>query len=208
MVKPRECFPEQELLLCWPEPFWGWWWPGGWQGLCGFPARVPRVAVQAQALPVPGVAVGAAGVTLAGQAAVRAELGGSAVCSTLGAGFARGAQAAPRGRVAGDIAGTVTEPLAPLAVRPFLAACVTALAPQPRGTLAAPGGRVTAGSVLAVTALPAALSVETCGTAVLAEGSVAASGTAAGPRGRVAGGVVQAGAAELAVGTVPSRRAF
>lgn len=114
-------------------------------------------------------------------------------CSTLGAGFTRGTQAAPRGRVTRHIAGAVTEMLAPLAVRPFLAACVrhgieplpclpgprgppgrarrmggtcvTALAPQPGGTPAAPGGGVTASPVLAVTALPAALSMETRGTA-------------------------------------------
>lgn len=43
---------------------------------------------------------------------------------------------------------------------------------------------------------------------VLAQGPVVAGGTAAGPRGRVAGGVVQAGAAQLAGGTEPPRRAF
>lgn len=43
---------------------------------------------------------------------------------------------------------------------------------------------------------------------VFAQGPIVARRAVAGSRPRVTGGVVQAGAAELAVGTVPSRRAF
>lgn len=164
--------------------------------------------MQTEALAIASVAVGAAGGTLAGQAAAGAVLGRPAVRATLAAGFPRGAQAVPGGWVAGRVADAVTELLASLAVRSLLAACLAALAVEPSGTAAAAGDRVTACSMLTVAALPAARSMETRGTTVLAKGPVVPHGAAAGSGPRVTGGVVQAGATELAIGTVRSRRAF
>lgn len=114
----------------------------------------------------------------------------------------------PGGWVAGRVADAVAELLASLTVCSLLAACLAALAMEPGGTPAAAGDGVTACSMLTVAALLAAHSMETRGTTVLAEGPVVPRGAAAGSSPWVTGGIVQAGAAELAVGTVRSRWAF